>query len=46
MRPAVNLQSRRTRTRVEAMGGSIHVHSELGQGAAFTVELPLEPASR
>jgi signal transduction histidine kinase len=27
---------------VEALGGSIRVHSALGQGATFTVELPTE----
>lgn len=30
---------------VEAMGGSIRVESALGQGAKFTVQLPLEPRS-
>jgi PAS domain S-box-containing protein len=35
-----------TRTLVEAMGGSIQVKSECGQGAAFTVELPVEPPTR
>jgi PAS domain S-box-containing protein len=33
-----------TRTIVEAMGGSIQVESALGQGALFTVVLPLKPA--
>jgi PAS domain S-box-containing protein len=32
-----------TRTIVEAMGGSIHVESVPGQGALFTVVLPLKP---
>jgi signal transduction histidine kinase len=31
---------------VEAHGGSIHVESSPGEGATFTVELPLEPVSR
>jgi PAS domain S-box-containing protein len=34
-----------TRTIVEALGGTIRVQSEPGQGAAFTVELPREPAA-
>jgi signal transduction histidine kinase/CHASE1-domain containing sensor protein len=33
-----------TRTIVEALGGSIRVHSQPGQGALFTVELPRESA--
>ncbi|KFE67932.1 CHASE domain-containing protein [Hyalangium minutum] len=33
-----------TRTIVEALGGTIRVKSEPGQGACFTVELPREPA--
>lgn len=32
-----------TRTIVEALGGTIRVKSEPGQGACFTVELPREP---
>ncbi|WP_224363562.1 CHASE domain-containing sensor histidine kinase [Hyalangium versicolor] len=32
-----------TRTILEALGGTIRVQSETGQGACFTVELPLEP---
>lgn len=32
-----------SRTLVEAMGGTIQVESEPGQGAAFTVTLPCEP---
>jgi signal transduction histidine kinase len=32
-----------TRTIVEALGGTIRVQSEPGQGACFTVELPREP---
>ncbi len=32
-----------TRTIVEALGGTIRVESQLGQGACFTVELPREP---
>jgi signal transduction histidine kinase len=32
-----------TRTIVEALGGTICVQSEPGQGACFTVELPREP---
>jgi signal transduction histidine kinase len=32
-----------TRQFVEAMAGTIRVESELGQGATFVVELPLEP---
>jgi PAS domain S-box-containing protein len=35
-----------TRTIVEAMGGEIRVASEPGRGAAFTVELPRQPAER
>jgi two-component sensor histidine kinase len=31
---------------VELMGGTIHVHSEVGHGAAFTVELPVYQAER
>jgi signal transduction histidine kinase len=31
---------------VDAMGGSISVQSELGQGSAFTVEIPRGPAYR
>jgi len=34
-----------TRTIVEALGGTIRVRSEPGQGACFTVELPREPAA-
>lgn len=30
-----------TRQVVEALGGTIHVQSELGQGATFTVQLPM-----
>ncbi|RYZ45528.1 MAG: ATP-binding protein, partial [Myxococcaceae bacterium] len=30
-----------TRTLVEAMGGTVRVESQLGQGAVFTVDLPL-----
>ncbi|MFL5346150.1 MAG: CHASE domain-containing protein [Hyalangium sp.] len=33
-----------TRTIVEALGGTIRVKSEPGQGACFTVELPREPS--
>jgi signal transduction histidine kinase len=33
-----------TREVVEAMGGHIHVESEPGQGATFTVELPCTPS--
>jgi PAS domain S-box-containing protein len=32
-----------SRALVQAMGGEVRVESELGQGATFTVELPLEP---
>ncbi|WP_081465890.1 ATP-binding protein [Stigmatella aurantiaca] len=32
-----------TRTIVEAMGGSIHAESVLGEGATFTLALPLTP---
>lgn len=32
-----------SRTLVEAMGGSITVESELGQGSVFTVILPIDP---
>ncbi|HLL03085.1 MAG TPA: ATP-binding protein [Myxococcaceae bacterium] len=32
-----------TKEVVEAMGGSVRVESELGQGATFTVELPCAP---
>jgi len=28
---------------IEAMGGTVRAESTLGQGATFTVELPLEP---
>ncbi|RKH51170.1 sensor histidine kinase, partial [Corallococcus aberystwythensis] len=31
-----------TRTLVEAMGGTVRVESQLGQGSVFTVELPLQ----
>ncbi len=34
-----------TRTIVEALGGTIRVESQLGQGACFTVELPREPVA-
>jgi PAS domain S-box-containing protein len=34
-----------TRTIVEALGGTIRVRSEPGQGACFTVELPREPGA-
>lgn len=34
-----------TRTIVEALGGTIRVTSELGQGACFTVELPRKPSA-
>jgi signal transduction histidine kinase len=32
-----------TRQIIEALGGSVKVESTLGQGATFTVELPLTP---
>jgi len=32
-----------TRQFVEAMAGSIRVESELGEGATFVIELPIEP---
>lgn len=34
-----------TRTIVEALGGTIRVDSQLGQGACFTVELPRESSA-
>lgn len=34
-----------TRTILESLGGSIRVQSEPGQGACFTVELPLAPSA-
>jgi PAS domain S-box-containing protein len=34
-----------SRQLVEAMGGRVSVDSQLGEGATFTVELPLQPAS-
>jgi PAS domain S-box-containing protein len=34
-----------TKSCVEALGGSIHVQSELGQGALFTVVLPLSASA-
>lgn len=33
-----------TRTLVEALGGTIQVDSQPGEGATFVVELPLQPA--
>jgi signal transduction histidine kinase len=34
-----------SRALVEAHGGTLHVDSQLGQGATFTVELPLVPVA-
>jgi two-component system, sensor histidine kinase and response regulator len=33
-----------TRSIIEQMGGSVSLQSELGQGATFTVEMPVKPA--